>query len=129
MFASVENPTQIFEAGVSPVISATLYKLDLGGNGLRGMAYIAALSGYLIITGPVDRTPMQFQLWFWNGQRNAAARRVRVRGIKDFERAESVCAALLNGQQKIMIVSDDGNRKENRYGQFVLLDTDALKPE
>ena len=109
--------------------TATLYKLDLGGNGLRGMAYIAALSGYLIITGPVDRTPMQYQLWFWNGQRNAAARRVRVRGIKDFERAEGVCATLLNGQQKIMIVSDDGNRKENRYGQFVLLDTDALKPE
>ena len=72
---------------------------------------------------------MQFQLWFWNGQRNAAARRVNVQGIKDFERAEGVCAALLNGQQKIMIVSDDGNRKENRYGQFVLLDTDALKPE
>jgi hypothetical protein len=129
VIASVENPAQIFEAGAAPVISSTLYMLDLGGNGIRGMACIAALSGYLIIAGPADRTPMKFQLWFWNGQRNASPRRVSVQGIKDFERAEGVCAAVLNGQQKIMIVSDDGNRKENRYGHFILLDTDNLKLE
>jgi hypothetical protein len=129
VIATVENPAQIFEAGASPVIASTLYKLDLGGNGIRGMAYISALSGYLIIAGPAERTPMKFQLWFWNGQRNALPRRVSVQGIKDFERAEGVCAAVLNGQQKIMIVSDDGNRKENRYGHFVLLDADELTPE
>ncbi|MBI3187700.1 MAG: DUF3616 domain-containing protein [Gammaproteobacteria bacterium] len=129
VIATVENPTQIFEYNASPVISSTLYQLDLGGNGLRGMAYIAALSGYLIIAGPADRTPMKFQLWFWNGQRNASPRRVRVPGIQDFERAEGVCAVVLNGRQKIMIVSDDGNRRENRYGHFVLLDTDELELE
>lgn len=129
VIASVENPAQIFKTNAAPVISSSLYLLDLGGNGLRGMAYIAALSGYLIIAGPVNRTPMKFQLWFWNGQHNASQHRVSVQGINDFERAEGVCAALLHGQQKIMIVSDDGNRKENRYGHFVLLDTDELKLE
>ena len=127
VIATVENAAQLFEASASPVISTTLHKLNLEGNGIRSMAYVAALSGYLVIAGPVNSTPAPFQLWFWNGQHNSPPRRVSIPGIENFERAEGICAALLNGQQKIIIVSDDGNRKENRYGRFIVIDADELQ--
>lgn len=129
VIATIENPMQIFASNASPVISPTLHLLNLGGNGIRGIAYVAALSGYLLVAGPADRTPEAFQLWFWNGEHNSPPRRVSIQGVENFERAEGVCAALLHGKQKIMIVSDDGNRKENRYGRFILIDADELRIE
>jgi hypothetical protein len=74
IIARVENPAAVFETGAKPRISATLQTLDLGGNGIRGMTYILTLGGYLVISGPVARERVQFQLWFWNGQPDAPAR-------------------------------------------------------
>lgn len=125
--ASVDNPAAIFDAGESPRIGATLETLDLGGHGIRGMAYIPALDGYLVISGPIARERVQFQLWFWRGGRGDPVRRVTVAGLQGLERAEGVCAALLDGQQRIVVVSDDGSREEGRYAGFLLLDIGQLR--
>jgi hypothetical protein len=45
IIASVENPAAMFESGEPPRIAATLQTLDLGGDGIRGMAFIPALHG------------------------------------------------------------------------------------
>ena len=124
--AAVENPAAIFDAGEPPRIGTTLEKLDLGGHGVRGMAYIPSLDGYLVISGPASREQAQFRLWFWSGGRGDPARRVTVLGLKDLERAEGVCAAFLDGQQRILIVSDDGSREEGRCAGFLLLDAGQL---
>jgi len=125
--AYVDNPTAMFNAGEPPRISATLDTLDLGGNGIRGMSYLSALGGYLVISGPVSREQVQFQLWFWSGQRGEPARRVTVPGLKGFEHAEGISPAVIDGQQLIVIVSDDGSRKEGRYARFLLLDPEQLQ--
>ena len=44
IIAYVDNPSEIFEAGEPPRISAVLEKLDLDGNGIRGMSYLPALA-------------------------------------------------------------------------------------
>lgn len=126
IIARVENPAVVFEAGAKPRISATLQTLDLGGNGIRGMSYIPALGGYLIISGPVAREQVHFQLWFWNGQPDAPARRVTAPGVQGFEHAEGVSSAVIDGKQRIMIVSDDGSREEGRYARYLLLDPAQL---
>jgi hypothetical protein len=127
IIASVENPAAIFEKGEPPRISPALETLDLGGNGIRGMSYLPALKGYLIVSGPVARESVQFQLWFWNGQRGAPARRVSVPGLPGFEHAEGVSPALIDGKQRIIFVSDDGSREEGRFARFLLLDPGQLK--
>jgi len=127
IIASVENPAAIFDADAPPLVSATLSTLDLGGNGIRGMSYIAALGGYLIISGPASREPAHFDLWFWNGQSDTSARRVTVPGLHGFERAEGVSPALIDGKQQIIIVSDDGSRKDQRYARFLLLEPAQLQ--
>ncbi len=127
IIASLENTAAIFDAGAAPQISNTLQTLDLGGHGIRGMSYVAAMNGYLVISGPASRADHAFGLWFWNGQAAAPARRVTAPGLAGFERAEGVCPAVIDGVAKIVIVSDDGNRKQGRFAQFVMLDLAQLQ--
>lgn len=127
IIARVENPAAVFDKGEELRISSTLQTLDLGGNGLRGMSYIPALGGYLLISGPVAREQVHFQLWFWNGQPDAPARRVTAPGVQGFEHAEGVSPAVIDGKQRIMIVSDDGSRQEGRYARYLLLDPAQLQ--
>lgn len=125
IIACVENPAAIFEAGEPPLVSATLETLDLGGNGIRGMSWVPALGGYLVISGPVAREQVHFQLWFWKP--GEPARRVTAPGLQGFEHAEGVCPAMIDGRQLIMIVSDDGSRKDERYARYLLLDPARLQ--
>ena len=126
IIACVENPAAIFEAGERPRVAAALITLNLGGNGIRALSYIPALGGYLVISGPVEGEQVQFQLWFWSGRPGEPARRVSVAGLHGFEHAEGVSPAVIDGRQGIIIVSDDGSRKEERCAHFLLLELEQL---
>jgi hypothetical protein len=128
LIAGIENPAAIFASGEPPRISATLTMLDLDGHGIRGMAYFASLGGYLLISGPVAREQVQFQLWFWTGKPGDPAQRMAVPGLSGFEHAEGISPALIDGQEHIILVSDDGDRKAGRFARYVLLDQSALRP-
>ena len=126
IIASVENPAAIFEADAAPQVCSTLQMLDLDGQGIRGMSVSAPLHGYLVISGPVSREGT-FGLWFWSGQSDAPARRVTVPGLPGFGNAEGICLAVMDGVPKIAIVSDDGDRKQERCARFLLLDPAMLQ--
>jgi len=127
IIASIENHAAMFDSKAAPQVSNALHTLDLGGHGIRGMAWAAAMNGYLVISGPVARADHSFGLWFWSGQADAPARRVTIPGLAGFERAEGVCPAVIDGVTKIVIVSDDGNRKQERFAHFVMLDVAQLQ--
>jgi len=42
------------------------------------------------------------------------------------EHAEGICPAVIDGKPKIVIVSDDGNRKDGRYAQFLVVEPEQL---
>lgn len=127
IIVSVENPAAMFDADEPPRISATLITLDLGGNGIRAMSYLPSLGGYLISSGPVARKQVQFQVWFWSGHPGEPAHRVTVPGMQGFEHAEGISPAVIDGRQRIIIVSDDGSRAEGRFARFLLLDPGQLE--
>jgi hypothetical protein len=127
LIASVENPVAIFESGEEPQVSGKLQTLDLGGDGIRGMAWVASLGAYLVISGPTSPADGAFGLWFWNGKPNGPARRVSVDGLQGLERAEGVSTAVMDGVERIVIVSDDGNREKGKCAQFILLDLGQLR--
>ncbi len=127
IIARVENPAAMFDAGEPPRISSALVTLDLGGNGIRGMAYLPARNGYLVISGPASSAQVQFQLWFWNGDPDAPAHRASVPGLPGFEHAEGVCPAVIDGHPRIIVVSDDGSRKVGRFARVMLLDPEQLQ--
>lgn len=126
IIACVENTAAIFEDGEAPRVAPKLITLDLGGNGIRALCYVPALGGYLVVSGPVAREQVQFQLWFWSGDPAEPARRVSVPGLHGFEHAEGVSPAVIDGRQRIVIVSDDGSREEGRYAHFLLLEAGQL---
>lgn len=127
IIACIANPLAIFDAGEAPRLSGGLLTLDLGGQGIRGMAWIASLGGYLLISGPASQADQAFGLWFWNGQPGSPARRVAVPGLQHFERAEGVSAAFIDGVARVVIVSDDGKRAKGRFARFVLLEPGQLR--
>jgi hypothetical protein len=124
----LEDPAALFESDAPPRV-AGMTTLDLAGNGLRGMAWIPALAGYLVIAGPVAREQVQFRTWFWSGRPEDAPRRVNVPGLAGFEHAEGVSVAVIDGRQRIIFVSDDGSRGEGRCARFLLLDPAQLDIE
>jgi len=127
IIACLENSAPLFEAEAMPRIAPALITLDLDGNGIRSLAYMPALNGYLVVSGPVAREQVQFGLWFWNGRKEETARRISVAGLPGFEHAEGICPAVIDGHQRIMIVSDDGSRKEGRFARYLLLDLEQLQ--
>ncbi len=127
IIAGISNPSAVFDTGEAPHVSGDLQTLELGRQGIRGMAWIAPLQGYLIISGPASQVEQAFGLWFWSGQPLAPARRVVVPGLQHFERAEGVSAAVIDGVARIVIVSDDGKREKGRCARFVLLDPGQLQ--
>jgi hypothetical protein len=127
LIASVENPAAIFDSDEAPRIAPRLEELDLGGHGIRGLSYVPALGEYLVIGGPPSREPAAFDLWRWSGEPAAPARRVTVPGLQGFEKAEGVSAAHVGGVERIMVVSDDGNREAGRSASYLLLDPAQLR--
>lgn len=129
LLARLENPADLFDDEGAARIAPSLVRLDLGGHGMRGMSYLPGLNGYLVISGPVGRERSPFRLWFWNGQPESRARRVTVAGLDGFGNAEGICPALIDGQQRIVIVSDDGHREEGRCARVLILDPQHLQIE
>jgi len=127
LIASVVNPTAIFESDEAPRVAPVLEELDLGGHGIRGLSYVPALGAYLVIGGPVSREGATFDLWRWSGEPGAPAHRVTVPGLGGFEKAEGVCPAVVGGLERIVIVSDDGNRDNGRFAGYLLLDPTQLR--
>ncbi len=125
--ACVENPRGIFEHDEAPRIAPALVTLDLNGHGIRGMAWVPCLDGHLVISGPVSGEAGQFRLWFWKGGVADPARPVDVPGVTDLARAEGVSPAVIDGQPRIVLVSDDGNRKDGRCARYCLLDPAQLR--
>jgi hypothetical protein len=122
IMARLDNPASAFATGAGARISPDLVTLNLGGHGLRALSWIPALNGYLLVSGPVAREQVQFRLWYWSGRPAESPRAAEVDGLHGFEHAEGVTPAMINGQPKIVIVSDDGSRSEGRPARFMVLD-------
>lgn len=127
ILARVDNPANAFDAGAELHISPSLVTLNLGGHGLRALSWIPALSGYLLVSGPVAKKQAQFQLWFWSGIAGEPPKLAEVAGLAGFEHTEGVTQATIDGQPKIVIVSDDGDRAEGRPARFLILDIHQIR--
>lgn len=129
LIASVENPSAVFDSNEAPRIAAMLDELDLGGHGIRGLSYVPAMGAYLVIGGPPSREPASFDLWRWSGEPGAKAHRVRVPGLRGLERAEGLSPAVVGEAERIVVVSDDGDRAAGRSARYLLLDPEQLQAE
>jgi hypothetical protein len=127
LVACVENLSGVFESDEAPRIAPLLAELDLGGHGIRDMSCVPALATYLVIGGPTSRKPGAFDVWCWSGEPGAPASRMTVPGLPGFEKAEGVSQALIGDMERIVFVSDDGDRRAGRPANYLLLDPAQLQ--
>lgn len=137
--AAVNEPDRLFASTSSllgqaldaildrPVpLHVTIRQIDLGGQGIRSIAWIPALGAYLLVSGPPGRKEEAFRLWSWNG-RDEPPRRVAIDGIEGLARTEGVTAAQVGGRAMLLLVSDDGDRAGGRCANHLLADIARLK--
>jgi hypothetical protein len=121
--AVLAGPDAVFDGDAPTKI--LIRTVDLGGQGIRSMAWVAALRGYLVVSGPLSREKASFGLWLWDGT-EAAARRVSIQGVDDMARTEGVTGAQVGGKAMVLLVSDDGDRSARRPANHLLIDVARL---
>lgn len=82
----------------------TFRTLDLNGAGIRGMEWIPALNGFVIISGPVIRGSA-YNLWFWP-HLNAPPEPLTLPGFHQLCRPESVIPFTENETHHLIILSE-----------------------
>jgi len=127
LLARLVNVDAVFDEAAKPAFASELVALDLGGEGLRGMAWVPALSAFLLIAGPVAREARDFNLWRWSGRPGASAQRVGLPGLTGFRHAEGICPARLDGRDCLLIVSDDGHRETDEPAHYLVVEACALQ--
>lgn len=80
-----------------------LEPLDLGGHGIRDLAWVPDLDGYLVLGGPVDRAA-GFSLWLW--RRGHAPLRLNPPEFDRLCRPEAVMP--VPGRREIFLFSEEG---------------------
>jgi len=128
--AVIDNLAPLFTGDTSLQFAPNLIQLNLNGDAIRGMAYDPHLQGYLIIAGPAQKgKTKENQLWFWKGSGKFAPKRLTIKGLDNIKNGEGVAPIMLNGQKKIMIISDDGKEKTATPASYLLINYDQLTAE
>lgn len=124
---SVNNPGEMFNDNAAPQVGG-ITLLDLGGDGIRGMAWLPKLNGYLI-AARMDSTAGKgpFRLWFWSGDPQTKPRQAFIDSLKSLRRPEGIAPVMVNGEERILLVSDEGNRRDGKASQVALVAYDRLR--
>ncbi len=81
--------------------------LDLGGLGIRGMAWSDALATVLLIAGPVDDATSPFRLYRWAGVPGAPVEMLRELPLPAGTKAEAIVTYPGTRDVQILLDSDD----------------------
>ena len=122
---TIDSPISLFEPGKAPRVADEVILLDLNGEGIRALAYDPRLRGYLILSRSAGKKK-PFRLWLWNGNRNENPKRVKIPELNGLRKAEGITPVRIQGEERILIVSDEGNVDRQKPGRYLLLKYEQL---
>ncbi|MFK7858658.1 MAG: DUF3616 domain-containing protein [Granulosicoccus sp.] len=124
------NPDAVFESDDEFSFKEGLQLLDLDEGGIRDLVFDAVLDGYLIVSQREGtKREKAFKLWFWNGYPDASPRRVRIKGVDDLQRTEGIASVTIEGQKRLLLVSDEGDVRKRKPADVLLVDYEDLEIE
>ena len=127
MLIAIENPEGIFERNEPPKIAHDVTLLDLNGGGIRSLDYDSRLDGYLMVNEVVGEDDKRHsQLWFWKGDADQKPRPIALPEIINLKNVESVAPITVNGKDRLLLLSDDGNAKKDKPAHYMLLEYEQL---
>lgn len=118
----VKNPNALFEDAPPPATLGDVVKLDLHGQGIRGMAYDPARKGCWLISGlsvdPNHPVRSPWSLWLWDEK--GAPREARLPANLELESPEAVCPVAVEGRSCLLLI--EGGKPDSRYVLFPVPD-------
>lgn len=132
---ALKNPHELFQKDkpVPPDFDSMLNCLDLGGLGIRGMTYDDERKGIWIIAGRSDDPdlktnpkPVLSSLWFWDSATpNKPPRKVPIDSL-GLVNLEGICLLKIDRKQGLLLISDDGDEKENNVSRYLWIPVPKL---
>lgn len=126
---TLENPIGIFKNKEALKISKTPILLDIQGGGIRAMSYDPKLKGYLltneIYTNNINNKKHS-QISFWEGTANHQPVPIKLPSLINMENVEGITPVTIDGEPKILLISDNGDLKANRPANYLLLEYEQL---
>jgi hypothetical protein len=111
----VKNPGALFGSAKEAAVLGDTVKLDLRGQGIRGMAYDPSRKAFWLLSGlsvlPGHPVTAPWYLWLWDGQ--AAPRRARLPEGLPLTAPTAVCRLEIDGAPRLLIV--EGGSPTSRY--------------
>ncbi|MCK5813856.1 MAG: DUF3616 domain-containing protein [Cocleimonas sp.] len=124
----IDNPTAIFTNEETIQLSKQAILLDLQGSGIRAMRYIPKLKGYLLANETKKKSdrPKRSQISFWDGNPAHSVKQLALAGLNKIDNIEGISPIALNGKEHILLLGDNGNIKNNKPANYLLLDYKSL---
>jgi hypothetical protein len=120
----ITNPDALFDDPPQPAQLGETVKLDLRGQGIRGMAWDPGRKGVWLLAGlsvePTHPVTSPWALWFWD--QKTPARRAALPGDIRLVSPEAVATTQIDGNPQLLII-DDGAPSS----RFALIPTPGLE--
>lgn len=122
----IENPDDLLNDGAAPRFGPPVL-LDLSGGGIRALSYDPVLDAFLIVNEIEGHEGNRYsQMWMWSGDPVDPAEPIALPDIINLNNVESVDSILIDGQPRLLIMSDEGNPKKDRPAKYMILDYGQL---
>lgn len=103
------------------------YLLDLGGGGVRGMGWSETSGHYYFTTEARNKKDkMRARLYRWDGKRGNEPRRLTFPGLKNLKNIEGVSFFSYRGEEKLLLVCDDGEQEEKKGAHYAIISVKDL---
>ncbi|MFK7856664.1 MAG: DUF3616 domain-containing protein [Granulosicoccus sp.] len=127
---SISNPVSALENNEPFVFNKKPILLDLDRGGIRDIVYDHYLDGYLIVTQREGtKKEKRFKLWFWSGNEKTDPIRIKIAGVDNLKRTEGITTSMVNGQKKLLLLSDDGDRRKRIPANYLMVNYNLLQSD
>lgn len=124
----IENPDAVFEGQAAPRFGAPIL-LELQGGGIRALSYDPVLDSFLIVNELEGYEGNRFsQMWRWNGNPAVPPEPIALPDIINLNNVESIDSITVDGEARLLIMSDEGNPDKNEPARYMMLDYGQLTP-
>ena len=124
--AYIGNPKEVFTRKAQPEF-VDVAVFDIKGGGIRSLNYDPVLKTFIMTNEVKDEEGNKSsQLWTWSGSPDTQPKAVEVPHLRHMTNVEAIDSVVINGQPRIIMMSDEGDAKTKQPGKFTLVDYDEM---
>ena len=116
----------MMEKNAKPVFDEVAI-LDIDGGGIRSLNYDPVLKAYIIaneVKG--DTGEKSSTLWKWSGNPKDEPKKINLPNLHHMTNVEAVDSVNINGQQRLLLMADEGDAKKNMTAKYMLVDYNQI---